>query len=148
MREAVLNPLAFFGVIAPGQPGPHRHAALAMRYASARAARDFGKSAAESSDQTCRKQQPICRLVVKQSYIKAFLNTSLITFLKFSLVLTKANLLYPMPTDSALHMLRPFSNIIINKYYHHIGKHFILISILITIFYLIFIKKNNLEVLC
>ena len=32
--------------------GPHRRAALAMRYASARAARDFGKSAAENSDQT------------------------------------------------------------------------------------------------
>ena len=78
MREAVLNPLAFFGVIAPGQPGPHRHAALAMRYASARAARDFGKSAAESSDQNPRKQQPVCRLIVnisnKYDLIKNVLN--------------------------------------------------------------------------
>lgn len=45
--------------------GSHRRAALAIRYASARAARDFGKSAAESSDPTRRKQQPVCRLLVK-----------------------------------------------------------------------------------
>ena len=93
MREAVLNPLAFFGVIAPGQPGPHRHAALAMRYASARAARDFGKSAAESSDQTPRKQQPVCRLVVKMSNrLSTFatdldLAISIKLYLNFSLVL-------------------------------------------------------------
>jgi hypothetical protein len=43
-----------------------------MRYASARAARDFGKSAAESSDQTCRKQQPVCRLVVKKSKFRSY----------------------------------------------------------------------------
>jgi len=60
------DPLAFFGVRSAS--GPHRRAALAIRYASARAARDFGKSAAESSDQTGRKQQPVCRLVVKLSY--------------------------------------------------------------------------------
>ena len=66
MREAVLNndlTHSFFLVFLAA--GPHRRAALAMRYTSARAARDFGKSAAESSDQTGRKQQPVCRLVVK-----------------------------------------------------------------------------------
>ena len=45
--------------------GPYRRAALAIRYASARAARDFGKSAAENSDETGRKQQPVCRLFLK-----------------------------------------------------------------------------------
>ena len=49
--------------------GLYGRAALATRYASGRAARDFGKSAAESSDQTPRKQQPVCRLLVKSSNI-------------------------------------------------------------------------------
>jgi hypothetical protein len=62
------DPLAFFGVPATGQPGvPTAVPPWAMRYASARAAQDFGKSAAENSDQTGRKQQPVCRLVVKYS---------------------------------------------------------------------------------
>jgi hypothetical protein len=58
--------------------GPYDRAALAMRYASARAARDSGNSAAESSDQTSRKQQPVCRLVVKLSIIKMALNINVI----------------------------------------------------------------------
>jgi hypothetical protein len=42
--------LAFLQQVSHGR-GPHRRAALAMRYSSARAARDFGKSAAENSHQ-------------------------------------------------------------------------------------------------
>jgi hypothetical protein len=44
---------------------PPGRAALAFRCANVRTARDFGKSAAENSDQSCRKRQPDCRLVVK-----------------------------------------------------------------------------------
>jgi hypothetical protein len=56
--------LAFLQQVSHGR-GPYRRAALTIRYASGRAARDFGKSAAENSDETGRKQQPVCRLVVK-----------------------------------------------------------------------------------
>jgi hypothetical protein len=65
--EAKFKPRSHIGKIPCSRlaRGPHRRAALAMRYASARAARDFGKSAAENSDETGRKQQLVCRLVVK-----------------------------------------------------------------------------------
>jgi hypothetical protein len=56
--------LVFLQQVSHGR-GPHRRTALAMRYASARAVRDFGKSAAENSNETGRKQQPVCRLVIK-----------------------------------------------------------------------------------
>jgi hypothetical protein len=61
-----LDPLcSFLGVSC--SKGPHGRAALAIRYASPRAARDFGKLPPENSDQTPRKQQPVCRGVVKKS---------------------------------------------------------------------------------
>jgi len=44
------NDFAFFDIPAAGK-SPHRRAALAIRYASARAARDFVKSDAENSSQ-------------------------------------------------------------------------------------------------
>ena len=81
-------------------------------------------------------------------YIEAFLNTFLIAFLKFSLILIKANSLYPMLIDLISHIPQLPFDTIINKYYYHISKHFILALVLIIISYLIFIKKNDLGILC
>ena len=81
-------------------------------------------------------------------YIKAFLNTSLITFLKFSLVLTKASLLYLMLVDLVLHMPRLSFNIIINRHYRYVNKHSILASVLVIISYSVFTGEDNSGVLC
>ena len=53
-----------------------------------------------------------------------------------------------MPADLASHMPRfPFSTMI-NKYYCHVGKYFMLILILVIISYSISIEKDNLRILC
>ena len=79
-------------------------------------------------------------------YIKAPLNTSLITLLKFLLVLIKAGLLYLMLADLALHMPQLSFDIIINKHHYHMSKHFILASVPVIVSYLISIRENNLGV--
>ena len=79
-------------------------------------------------------------------YIKALLSISLIILLKFSLILTKTNLLYPIPADLAPHISQLFSDIIMDKHYHYMCKHSILALVLIIISYLIFIKKNDLGI--
>jgi len=79
-------------------------------------------------------------------YIEASLNISSIAFLKSLLILIRAGLLYLMLIDLAPYMLRlPFSTIM-DKYYYHVGEHFMLISVPIIIFHLISIRKDNLEV--
>ena len=59
--------LAFLQQVSQGR-GPYRRAALAMRYASARAARDFSKLAIENSDENGRKQQLVYRLIINNKY--------------------------------------------------------------------------------
>ena len=81
-------------------------------------------------------------------YIKAPLSTSLITLLKFLLVLIRANPLYPMPIDLAPHMPQLPFNTMIDKYHHYISKHFILTLVPVIIFHLIFTKEDDLGILC
>ena len=81
-------------------------------------------------------------------YIEALLSISLIAFLKFSLVPTKADLLCFMPADSISHIPRLPFNTIINKHYYYISKHFILALIPIIISHLISTKENDLKILC
>ena len=81
-------------------------------------------------------------------YIKAFLNTSLIAFLKSLLILTKADLLYLMLADLAPHMPQLSFDMIMDKHHYYVSKHFILTSVLIIIFYLVFIWKDNLKIFC
>ena len=81
-------------------------------------------------------------------YIKTFLSTFLIAFLKFLLILTRADLLYLMPADSAPHMPQISSDIIINKYHRHVGKHSMLASVSVIVSHLVSIREDDLRVLC
>jgi len=52
-----------------------------------------------------------------------------------------------MLANLAPHMPQLPSNMIMNKYYYYVSKHFILVSVPVIVFYSIFTKENNLKVL-
>ena len=52
-----------------------------------------------------------------------------------------------MPADSIPHMPQLPSGTMIDRYYYHVGEHFMLISIPVIVSYLVSIEEDNLEVL-
>ena len=79
-------------------------------------------------------------------YIKASLNISLIVLLKSLLILMRAGSLYPMLADLAPHMPRLLSDMMIDKYHCHVGKHFILALVPVIVSHLVSIKEDDLGV--